>query len=540
MGLSLLPHTNFLIARQLIFDSFFHYYKENKMSINTIYRMFLLGMMIVSHAMHAKGVAIDFDDVAPPISGFSQGPGGHVSGNVYFPNSYTDYGTMHLWSDWGVSQLTTQTPPDPNPDYTFASIFPEREMSAMSNNGAGGGIGGSSNYALAYVSAQPFGAGYTSITFQQPVQIENVALTNTNYAYHIMRDGDIFNYAKQFGGTSGNDPDYFYVTMTGKDVAGNNTGSVNFYLADYRFEDHQQDFVVSNWQTVNLNDLGSNVKSLELRLTTSDSSDVFIPGFGWSVQPNTPTYFAMGGLSLTGNPLGPNWNGGGSDNLMSNVANWGGAAPVSGQSMVFDGATNLNPQNDVNPDTTSFGAITFGSQADPFTLDGNALKLQYDLVNLSPNVQTVNTPIILVGGNQSVFTAMGDITINGDISESGGSFGITKTGSHTLTINGDVSYTGETKIEDGILQLNGNISNLNIVGNGDLSVGDGINPVEVTADSISVSTLTIAAGSKITIRPLLGGPMAGNGDLKTVPEPHAYILLALAALGLFVARRYRR
>jgi autotransporter-associated beta strand protein len=504
---------------------------------NPIVCMFFAFLTMFFLTMTAQAITIGFDDIALPESDFIRGPDSQVSGNILFPTLYTDFGAYQLWEDWGVSQITTQTPPDyENKNNYYTSIFPEREMSAMSNSGAGGGAESSANYGINYITSPPFGKGYSAITFQQPVQIESVALTNTNYAYHIMMLGDLFHYAKKFGGASGNDPDYFYVTMTGKNIAGNETGSVNFHLADYRFTDNLQDYVVSDWQTVDLAALGSNVKSIEFRLTTSDVSEIYVPGVGMTVQPNTPFYFAMDSLKLAGNPLGPSWNGGGSNNLMSNAANWGGAAPSSGQSMVFDGATNLNLQNDVNPDTTSFGAITFGSQADPFTLNGNVLKLQYDLANLSPNVQTVNTPIILVGGNQSVFTAMGDIIINGDISESGGSFGITKTGSHILTINGDVSYTGETKIEDGILHLNGNVSNLNIAGNGDLSVGDGVNPVEVAADSISVGTLTIAAGAKITLRPLPGGPMAGNGALKTVPEPNVFMLLAMVALGWLIKK----
>ena len=66
-------------------------------------------------------------------------------------------------------------------------------------------------------------------------RFESLMVTNTTYAALSMRDGDSF--AKKFGGPSGNDPDYFRLTITGKDSGGSTIGSVEFYLADYRFAD---------------------------------------------------------------------------------------------------------------------------------------------------------------------------------------------------------------------------------------------------------------------------------------------------------------
>jgi len=45
-------------------------------------------------------------------------------------------------------------------------------------------------------------------------------------------------FAKKFGGTSGNDQDWFKMTAIGYNAAGDSVKSVDFYLADYRFDDN--------------------------------------------------------------------------------------------------------------------------------------------------------------------------------------------------------------------------------------------------------------------------------------------------------------
>jgi hypothetical protein len=105
-----------------------------------------------------------------------------------------------------------------------------------------------------------------------------------------MKDG--YAQAKKFGGSSGDDPDWFLLTITGKDASGAETGTVEFYLADYRFEDSSEDYIVDDWEYVDLSSLGV-VKSLEFNLNSSDAGD-----FGM----NTPTYFAMDALNCVPEP----------------------------------------------------------------------------------------------------------------------------------------------------------------------------------------------------------------------------------------------
>ena len=106
-------------------------------------------------------------------------------------------------------------------------------------------------------------------------------LTNTTYAALSMRDGDSF--AKRFGGVTGDDPDYLFLTITGKDAGNGDTGTIDFYLADFRFADNADDYILDDWTFVDLSSLGA-VSSLEFTMTTTD-----VGQFG----ANTPLYFAI-------------------------------------------------------------------------------------------------------------------------------------------------------------------------------------------------------------------------------------------------------
>jgi hypothetical protein len=139
------------------------------------------------------------------------------------------------------------------------------------------------------------GSGYNSNTYaisygESGIKLKGKAagkvvngfyITNTTYAYFSMKDGDAF--GKKFGGPTGNDPDFFYLTVKGFLNGVKKNDSVNFYLADFRFSDNTKDYILSEWAWVNLAPLG-NVDSLSFQLHSSD-----VGQFGM----NTPAYFAM-------------------------------------------------------------------------------------------------------------------------------------------------------------------------------------------------------------------------------------------------------
>jgi Domain of unknown function (DUF4465)/PEP-CTERM motif len=107
------------------------------------------------------------------------------------------------------------------------------------------------------------------------------SISNTTYTGLSMQNGDAF--AKKFGGVLGNDPDYLKLTISGF-ASGIATGTlVDFYLADFRFANNSQDYIINKWTFVDFSTLGT-VDEIRFSYASSDVGQFGI---------NTPTYFAL-------------------------------------------------------------------------------------------------------------------------------------------------------------------------------------------------------------------------------------------------------
>lgn len=212
---------------------------------------------------------IDFEDLTLSPNSFyngSDGAGGFTSRGAFFSNSYNP--TYQSWSGWSYSNTTDTT----TPGFT-------NQYSAIT----GGGFDDpNSNYGVAFT----FNPGDAYINLPTGKTPQSIRITNTTYAVQSMLNGDQF--AKKFGGVSGNDPDFFLLTITGLNNANQVIGTVNFYLADYRFTDNSQDYILTQWQRINLSGLSGATK-LSFMLTSSDNG---------SYGMNTPAYFAADYLEV--------------------------------------------------------------------------------------------------------------------------------------------------------------------------------------------------------------------------------------------------
>ena len=224
----------------------------------------------------SRAAVIDFEPLGAtlPMAGpgyydGADGAGGFTTQGAHFANSYS----AGFWQAFAYSQHGDSVTPGFGNQW---SAFP------------GSGAGGSATFALAF---QGFGAaGEPRIQFDAERTLVGARLTNTTYAALSMRDGDAF--AKAFGGVTGTDPDFLLLRILGYDGGGNATGSIDFYLADYRFADSAQDYIVDDWRFVDLSGLGG-VQSLRFEVEGSDMGS-----FGL----NTPAYFALDDLQLIPEP----------------------------------------------------------------------------------------------------------------------------------------------------------------------------------------------------------------------------------------------
>jgi hypothetical protein len=195
--------------------------------------------------------------------------GGFQSGPVDFENVYLT--AWDYWYGFAASTHTDTTTPGFGNQF---SAFP------------GSGADASATYGLFFDDSfeDP------RLVLPESAVLEGFQITNTTYAALSMLSGDAF--AKQFGGVTGDDPDWFKLTVNGYDDLGSAVGSLDFYLADYRFADNALDYVIDQWTWVDLAELGE-VKELGFVLDSSDASGGFI---------NTPGYFAIDGLRVVPEP----------------------------------------------------------------------------------------------------------------------------------------------------------------------------------------------------------------------------------------------
>jgi hypothetical protein len=241
-----------------------------------IYMMATAALICSNLSAQFYGTATFEDIPLSAIDTFDNGSMGNASfysSSVIFSNFYDD-----AWGSWNGFSISNMT------DNTTAGWG--NQYSAYTGSGYN-----SSNYAIYYPTGTISSAG-----IDVNLILDSFKVTNTTYAAISMRDGDAF--AKQFGsiyaadgitldGTNGED--FFRLWVIGSEVFGLGRDSLAVYLADYRFSDNSQDYILDSWLNVDLTNFSFPVRKVEFLLESSDNG-------AWGM--NTPSYFAIDNVNF--------------------------------------------------------------------------------------------------------------------------------------------------------------------------------------------------------------------------------------------------
>ena len=224
-------------------------------------KLFYLSILIVFSLINSSAQNIsDFESFGLDLDTFSNGADGskgfREAGHFY----NTKYDNGFWLGGWALSTMRDTNVTD------FTNLY--SSITASGNN--------SNTYAI--------GQNNSRIAVAPFNKLKSIFVTNTTYAYNSMLKGDQF--AKKFGGESGKDPDFFLLTIYPYlNGSVDSSRSVEFYLADFRFEDSKLDYIVNTWTKVDLSDLGDKeIDSIEFVLTSSDVGQ-------WGI--NTPAFYAI-------------------------------------------------------------------------------------------------------------------------------------------------------------------------------------------------------------------------------------------------------
>lgn len=235
----------------------------------------LIAVLAITGVSTAADIA-NFDDLTLAPESYWNGSdysGGFTSGSANFNNSFTDWGGgITSWAGFAYSNIPDSATPGYDGQY----------------NAITGGAHSGNNYAIGYLDTY---SGVTpTMTLDTATVVEGLYVTNTNYAYYFIINGDSY-----FGKDPYGEGDWFLMTIIGKDAAGSTTGTTEIYLADYT--DGKTD-VLDSWGHVDTS-LPGEVKSLEFAVSTNRpftplyfATDTVVP------EPATLVFFILGGILL--------------------------------------------------------------------------------------------------------------------------------------------------------------------------------------------------------------------------------------------------
>ncbi len=252
--------------------------RRTMMAIRGILLCGILGLGCVAGGPAARAGIVGFEDV-----GAALGPESYWNGEARFSESGQEDGTFSSGSLTFHNHYEINVFGDYSYPYWDGFAYSNRtndpllkDLKGQYQAVPGRGADDSATYGIGYAGAY---GRVPTIDLPDDLAVVSLKVTNTNYAYYTMLEGDPYGFTDAF-----KTGDWFLLTITGKDSQGNASGRVDFYLADYRSSKPADHYIVAEWTEIDLSDFAE-ARSLQFTLSGSDMDPVF--GL------NTPAFFAL-------------------------------------------------------------------------------------------------------------------------------------------------------------------------------------------------------------------------------------------------------
>lgn len=193
-----------------------------------------------------------FEEVTLPSESHWYGDEASDDPQYWYSGQYMFTVVKHMESWWNGYALSNETAKD------YASLNDQFRSAA-------GGAHEGNNFLVYYDDTYSGEILIYDIYNEEGAVVDGMYVTNSAYALNSILNGD------DYGSTPFATGDYFKMIITGYDINEESTGTVEYYLADYRSENAADHYYIDTWQWVDLSSLGK-VSSVSIHFFTTQSN----------------------------------------------------------------------------------------------------------------------------------------------------------------------------------------------------------------------------------------------------------------------------
>ncbi len=176
---------------------------------------------------------------------------GFIHKDIFFQNSFSN---DSVWTGFGYSNISSTNTVLPIPEYSVYGALERKDLFSLVHQ----------------PNEIQDNNPELSFTDGKDHELKSIEISNTTLGYYLM---DLGNESfERMGGPGSTDPDWCKINIRGINSKGQPTGEMDFYLADFRFENNRRDYIIDKWTEINLRELGP-LNRLQFSISSSKTND---------------------------------------------------------------------------------------------------------------------------------------------------------------------------------------------------------------------------------------------------------------------------